>query len=211
MLLDHWPGEIRVWVTSLPLPHSNSSLRCLCVRTTHWGVFKISDIGISEHAPLNINTLLLLSTQCYPTFWDLMDCSPPGSSLHRISQARILEWVAISSSRGSSRPRDWTCISCIGRQILYHWATREAQKHTQGLYNNQSFKWTLFSSVQSLSCVRLFVTPWTAARQASLSITNSQSLVKLMSIESVMPSKYLWQVLYSWITLHPSPSSFELS
>ena len=44
-----------------------------------------------------------------------------------------------------------------------------------------------FSSVQSLSRVRLFVTPWTAARQASLSITNSRSLFKLMSIESVMP------------------------
>ena len=49
----------------------------------------------------------------------------------------------------------------------------------------------LFSSVQSLSHVRLFVTPWTAARQASLSITNSQSLLKLMSIESVMPSNHL--------------------
>ena len=47
-----------------------------------------------------------------------------------------------------------------------------------------------FSSVQSLSCVRLFVTPWTAAHQASLSITNSQSLFKLMSIELVMPSNY---------------------
>ena len=48
-----------------------------------------------------------------------------------------------------------------------------------------------FSSVQLLSCVRLFVTPWTAARQASLSITNSRSLPKLMSIESVMPSNHL--------------------
>ena len=47
-----------------------------------------------------------------------------------------------------------------------------------------------FSSVQSLSCVRLFVTPWSAARQASLSTTNSQSLLKLMSIESVMPSNH---------------------
>ena len=47
------------------------------------------------------------------------------------------------------------------------------------------------SSVQSLSRVRLFVTPWTAARQASLSITNSRSLLKLMSIESVMPSNHL--------------------
>ena len=49
----------------------------------------------------------------------------------------------------------------------------------------------LFSSVQSLSYVQLFVTPWTAARQASLSITNSQSLLKLMPIESVMPSNQL--------------------
>jgi len=48
-----------------------------------------------------------------------------------------------------------------------------------------------FSSVQLLSCVQLFVTPWTAAHQASLSITNSQSLPKLMSIESVMPSNHL--------------------
>ena len=48
-----------------------------------------------------------------------------------------------------------------------------------------------FSSVQSLSHVRLFVTPWTAARQASLSIANSHSLLKLMSIESVMPSSHL--------------------
>ena len=59
-------------------------------------------------------------------FCDPMDYSPPGSSVHEISQARILEWVTISFSRGSSRPKDWTCISCTGRRILYHWATREA-------------------------------------------------------------------------------------
>ena len=50
---------------------------------------------------------------------------------------------------------------------------------------------TKFHSVQSLISVQLFVTPWTVARQASLSITNSQSLLKLMSIESVMPSNHL--------------------
>ena len=50
---------------------------------------------------------------------------------------------------------------------------------------------TQFSSVQSLSCIQLFVSPWTAAHQASLSITNSRSLLKLMSIESVMPSNHL--------------------
>ena len=54
---------------------------------------------------------------------------------------------------------------------------------------------TQFSSVQSLSCVRLFATPWTAALQALLSITNSQSLLKLMSIESVMPYSHLHPLL----------------
>ena len=49
----------------------------------------------------------------------------------------------------------------------------------------------MFSSVQSLSCVRFFETPWTAARQASLSITNSRSLHKLVSTESMMPSNHL--------------------
>ena len=52
-------------------------------------------------------------TQPRPTLWDPMDCSPPGSSVHETLQARILEWVAISLSRGSSRPRDWTWVSHV--------------------------------------------------------------------------------------------------
>ena len=59
-----------------------------------------------------------------------------------------------------------------------------------------------FSSVQSLSHVQLFVTPWTATHQASLSITNSQSLLKLMSLESVMPSNHL--ILCRSLLLPPS-------
>ena len=55
-----------------------------------------------------------------------LDCSLPGPSVHGVLQARILEWVASSSSRGTSSPRDWTGVSCLGRWILYHWATREA-------------------------------------------------------------------------------------
>ena len=65
-------------------------------------------------------------SQACPALCDPMDCSPPGSSVHGIILARILEWVAISSSRGSSRPRNLTCdfgISCIGKWTLYHWAT----------------------------------------------------------------------------------------
>ena len=55
-----------------------------------------------------------------------MDYSPSGFSVHEIFQERILEWVAISSSRGSSQPGDLTWVSCIGRWILYHWAIWEA-------------------------------------------------------------------------------------
>ena len=62
-----------------------------------------------------------------------MDCRPPGSSTHGISQARILEWLAISFSVGSSPPRGGTLISCIGRRVLYHWATREAHIYSTWL------------------------------------------------------------------------------
>ena len=80
-------------------------------------------------------------------FCDPMDCSPPGSSVHRISQARILEWVAISSSSGSSQPRGWTCISCAGRRALHHWAIRSGIKGQglEGTEQEDSYK------VQSLS------------------------------------------------------------
>ena len=62
-------------------------------------------------------------------FCNPMDWSPSSSPVHKISQARILEWVAISFSRGSSQPKDQThisCVSCTDKQILYHWTTREA-------------------------------------------------------------------------------------
>ena len=62
----------------------------------------------------------------YPYLENLMDRGPWRAAVHGVFQARILDWVAISFSRGSSWPRDRTWISCIGRQILYLWATREA-------------------------------------------------------------------------------------
>ena len=57
--------------------------------------------------------------------WDPMDCSPPGSSAHGIFQARRLDWVAISFSRGSSQPRDQTRVSSIADSFLTNWATGE--------------------------------------------------------------------------------------
>ena len=56
--------------------------------------------------------------RAYPTLANPMDFSPPSSSIHGISQARILEWVAISFSRGSSQPRDRTWVSCIAVRLL---------------------------------------------------------------------------------------------
>ena len=59
----------------------------------------------------------VVATSCL-TFCDTMDCSPPGSSVRGVLLERILEWVAISFSRGSSRTKDRTRVSCIGRWIL---------------------------------------------------------------------------------------------
>ena len=82
-----------------------------------------------------------------PTLCNSMDCSPLGSSVHRIFQARILEWVAISFSRGSSQSRNQTCISCVscfGRRILY-------QLHQLG------------SPSRVINLVKLIFPPWLAS------------------------------------------------
>ena len=77
--------------------------------------------------------------------------------------------------------------------------------NTTELYGQKYLRWQALCSVQLLSNVRLFVTPWTEACQASLSINNSQSLLRLMSIEVVMPSNQL-------ILCHPlSPPALSLS
>ena len=67
---------------------------------------------------------------------DPVDYSPPGSSVQGLSQARILEWIVISFFKGSLWPRDQTCISCIGRQVLYYWATREGRRKWECIYKN---------------------------------------------------------------------------
>ena len=71
-----------------------------------------------------------------------MDCSPPASSVHGILQARILVWVAISFSRGSTQPSGRTLISCIGRHVLYHCATMEATEDSSThLFNKYLLKY----------------------------------------------------------------------
>ena len=64
--------------------------------------------------------IVVLVLKSHLTLSGPMDCSLPGSSVYGISQARILEWVAVPSSRGSSQSRDRTCVSCISSQVLFH-------------------------------------------------------------------------------------------
>ena len=71
--------------------------------------------------------LVCLFAQSCPTLCDPMDCSPPGSSVHGILQASILEWVAMPYSQGSSRLVDRIQVSCIAGGFFTVWATREAQ------------------------------------------------------------------------------------
>ena len=92
-----------------------------------------------EQQKLSLTAACWVAKSCL-TLCDPMDCSPSSSSVHGISQAGILERVAISFSRWSSWPRDWTLISClISRQILYHWATWEAPLTAEG-----DIKWYSF-------------------------------------------------------------------
>ena len=75
--------------------------------------------------------------QLCPTLCNFTDCSLPGSPVHGIFQARIIEWAAISFFRGDFWSRDRTpisCVSCIGRQTLYHWATREGPSQSKWKY-----------------------------------------------------------------------------
>ena len=171
-----------------------------------------SHIHTNTYTPSHHCVCVCLVALSYSALCNLMNCSLPGSSVHRILQGRILEWVAIPFSRGSSRPRGQThisCISCIGKQILYHWTTWEytltyiqtlmltyiltcTRTHIHPLNTTNIHIHTcshtyfnLTHVVQSLSHVRLFETPWT--HQASLSFSISQSLPQFMFIQPSHP------------------------
>ena len=72
--------------------------------------------------------MCLVAQSCL-TLCDPMDCSPPGSSIHGILQARILEWVAMPCSRRSYQPRDQTTVFCTAGRFFISWATRETRMH----------------------------------------------------------------------------------
>ena len=95
-----------------------------------WGKFGQCIITDTHYTVGGRNMHACLVAQLCPALCNPMDWSPPGSSVHGIFQARILEWVAISSSRGSPLPKDWThvsCISCVACGFFTFWVTREAR------------------------------------------------------------------------------------
>ena len=83
-----------------------------------------------------------------PTLCDPIDYSPPDFSVHGISQARILEWVAILFSRGSSQPRDRTEVSCIAGRFFIAWTTREA--YALGISSEKTI-------IEKDSCTSVFI------------------------------------------------------
>ena len=87
----------------------------------------------------------------------------------KIFQTRILEWVAISSSRGPSLPRDGKQVSCIGRWVLYHWAIWKDLK-CNSLCKIPTCQYICIHVLSCLSCVQLFATLWTLVCQAPLSL-----------------------------------------
>ena len=92
-------------------------------------VVRTGRVGVGGCAPLTSSGYTVVLIQSWPPLCDPIDCSPPGSSVHGILQARILEWVAMPFSRGSSPPRDWTQVSHIAGGFFTFWATREAQEY----------------------------------------------------------------------------------
>ena len=97
-----------------------------------WSFFIMIQDPRRSHMLQSNSAHMLVCAQLCLTLCDPMHCSPPVSSIHGIFQARILDWVAISFFRGSTRPRNQTHISCVSwnsRWILYHCATWEATEY----------------------------------------------------------------------------------
>ena len=103
---------------------------CMCICTSTHTLHCVNDDFFPSFSIVSsLCVCVRMHAQSCSTLWDSMKCSPPGSSGHGILWARMLERVIISSSWGSSRPRDRThvsCISCTGKRILYHCTTWEA-------------------------------------------------------------------------------------
>ena len=127
-----------------------------------------------------------------------MDCSPPGSSVPRIFQARILEWVAISFSRGSSWPTDWNQISHIASRLFTNWATRE----------DPGGCWYL--PEKDTPCPKIKKKPLWEWRRGTITIKSNPILFKLENnnTKEVLPLLKVLKVWKFWTTCHTSQSGY---
>ena len=106
-------------------PHGHSCHQCDCCRRQGKGGLQWGPQ--TEGAKAGVSEVQVLVAQSYPTLCNPMDCSLPGSSVHGILQARILKWVALPFSRGSSWLRDRTWVSCTAAGFFTIWAIRDTQ------------------------------------------------------------------------------------
>ena len=120
------PLVLAVWAPLPSIVWVSSENRVLwgCIETGVWTSTEIGAVWIWVRVSTGRNVGRNIAQSC-PTLCDPVDCSLPGSSVHGIFQAIVLEWIAISFSSGSSQPRDWTQVSCIVVRRFTIWATRE--------------------------------------------------------------------------------------
>ena len=134
------PGEGSGYSLQYSCLENSMDKRCL-VGYSSWGHKRFGQINVCSSDNYNVLKSVLIViviysilfssvTQWCPIVCNSVDCSPTGSSVHGILQARILEWVATPFSRGSSQPRNRTWTSCSAGGFFTIWATREAS------YNN---------------------------------------------------------------------------
>ena len=96
----------------------NSSIFLVSWRQNRPRTMTISRLEVSCSITVCVCVCVCVCAQSHPTLCNPMDCSPPVSSVHGILQAKVLEWLAISCSRGSSQPMDRTWVSCIAGRFL---------------------------------------------------------------------------------------------
>ena len=121
---SHWKVTRKITIN---LFFSKMMFSKFCYTDLHWWWELLRVLLFLEWARKHAH--VFSPNQSCPTLCDPINWIPAGSSVHGILQARILERSAVSSSRGSSEPGDWTrvsCVPCVGRRILYHWVTWEA-------------------------------------------------------------------------------------
>ena len=158
----------------------------------------------------NSKSVCVLITQSCTTLSKSKDCSPPGSSVHGILQARILEWVSMPFSRGSSQPRDWTQVSHIADRFFTMWAIQNT-----GKFGKINFFRTLETTKSTLeltkkhllkktNCLSWEQTLWHLIYSISLSIflalwqLEKQQLYKCSSCDIQQSLRVRWEGNWAW-------------